>query len=643
MKYLITFVVLLVLNTPCFAQVKKKALLVGVGDYPGNQWNDLSSANDLKYLTEALVLQNFTDITTLVDANATKDGILTALRKLKNNAEQNDIIMFHFSGHGQQIQDNENKDETDGYDEALVPHDAKEALFSIDYSGDKHLRDDEIQPILDSIRKKIGNNGSLIVVLDACHSGTATRTGKTIAVTRGEPVPFKIDHDYKAPNIYVAGDGFADAGATASNMIVLSASGPNQVNYETKDVNGNNVGSLSYALARALSELPKGANYNMLFNRIKSDIQGHAPQIPMMEGNGKQEIFGSAYTSYDEIVEVRWDNDSTIRIPAGLLHGLTSSSVIDLYLTGKDQKVMQANPIAVGNFETVARTTKPAASKIGYHAKWESSFGVFAADLFINSKTSTKHSKNISNQLTSYIGRQQNITISSNADYMIDINDEDAKSIRVELVERGDSVRWSARIQAGDTLSDKDKENLLAHLRNAMKVKFLKSMRDGGSLSDDIVVELIPKKPVIVNNEIRVREKEEFDIRITNKGSNDVYFTIINILPNNTAKVLIPDSRETPQEFISKAKGSAFELKGFSVDANTPIGQELFKVIFSRTPMDLRNIFIGVRDRGPGDMLSFESAIQGMVETSLTGTRSGRSNVKPGEVGIITVGFIVVK
>lgn len=646
MKYLITGLCLFTLVLSGNAQSTKKALLIGVGKYQYyNHWKSLSSANDIVYLEQALLHQKFDkkNITTLVDEKATYDGILNALNALAASAKKGDIIFFHFSGHGQQIEDNGNRDEIDGYDEALIPYDAKGKYDPVTYNGEKHLRDDVLQPILKQIRDALGPDGSLVVSLDACHSGTATRSAE-FAVTRGEASPFKSP-EYKPSFVHNVKDGFADEGASAANMIVLSAASPNQLNYETMDVNAKGVGSLSYALARALSELPANSNYNMLFNRIKSEIQSNHPiQWPMMEGNGSQEIFGNKYVAYDDIIEVTWEPDNqTFRIPAGTLQGITPTTTIDLYITGKDGKVLTAKPITVGNFETVARAEQPVKSKVGYQAKWESSIGSFDAVVFINTGLGTKPSATLNNQLKNFIAKQPSIRTGSTADFMLDINDTNPGKLILSLIEKGDSVRWSRTLTAGDTLTEKDKEALLSNLRYSMKAKFLRELQDGGALTENLVVEIVPRNPVTENGVFIMKRNDAFDIHITNKSSNELFYTIIDLLPDNKHHVLIPDPGLKAEEFRLAPNSATVKLEGFTVDHDTPFGTELFKVIVSRKPMDLRKVFTGVRDRGPGDMLGFESAIQTMVDESSTGTRSGRTNVQVGEVGILTTGFIISK
>jgi hypothetical protein len=99
---------------------------------------------------------------------------------------------------------------------------------------------------------------------------------------------------------------FASSKEAAANMLVFSASGPNQVNYETKDYTNEGVGSLSYAFARALSDLKDGADYQLLFEKVISQIQANYPmQIPLVEGDTRQEIFSGNYVKRPDSITVQ--------------------------------------------------------------------------------------------------------------------------------------------------------------------------------------------------------------------------------------------------------------------------------------------------------------------------------------------------
>lgn len=137
---------------PAFSQSKTKpnkiALVIGIGKYqPGNGWKDIHGDNDVYLIRHALVNAGFSEenIYTLKNESATKAGILEAFKQLSDKVASGDIVVLHFSCHGQQITDT-NGDEADGFDEALVPYDApSDTKKNAAYTGDNHLTDDELQ------------------------------------------------------------------------------------------------------------------------------------------------------------------------------------------------------------------------------------------------------------------------------------------------------------------------------------------------------------------------------------------------------------------------------------------------------------------------------------------------------------------
>ena len=148
--------------------MSNKALLVGVNKYklPGSDLqgcvNDATNVRDilLKYF-------GFTvkDIRVLVDDRATKKAILDRLKWLVKDAKSGDRLLFHFSGHGSQIRDRDGDELKDQLDEIICPHD-------MDWDG-TYIVDDDLKAVF----AKLPAGVHLEVLLDSCHSGTATAGG----------------------------------------------------------------------------------------------------------------------------------------------------------------------------------------------------------------------------------------------------------------------------------------------------------------------------------------------------------------------------------------------------------------------------------------------------------------------------------
>jgi hypothetical protein len=138
------------------ALTTKKALLVGI-NYIGTSNALAGCINDVNNVNTYLVSKGFTCqlITDHTVLKPTRDTILHALKQLLVNAVAGDVLVFEYSGHGTYVRDT-NRDEVDGYDEAMV-------------CLDKRILDDELKSLLVSHLKK---GVTLFVLMDCCHSGT---------------------------------------------------------------------------------------------------------------------------------------------------------------------------------------------------------------------------------------------------------------------------------------------------------------------------------------------------------------------------------------------------------------------------------------------------------------------------------------
>lgn len=103
-------VILLVLclSWPLASMAKKRALLIGISHYPQTTrnnpctWTNIHGSNDVRLLRGTLQKQCFR-ITTLTNAQATASQIRRALKRLCQQAAKGDMIVIHFSGHGQPL------------------------------------------------------------------------------------------------------------------------------------------------------------------------------------------------------------------------------------------------------------------------------------------------------------------------------------------------------------------------------------------------------------------------------------------------------------------------------------------------------------------------------------------------------------
>lgn len=626
----------------------KHALLIGIGTYPDTRWKALSSATDIQYLKTALQLQGFADNHTMVltDAQATYKGIEAALDKIKQDAKSGDIVYIHFSGHGQQIEDDpENPDEADGYDEALVPFDARGKYDPVKYSGQNHFRDDKLGGYLEQIRNVLGLDGSMLVVIDACHSGTATRSG-SFAIVRGDPTPF-ASPEYKPKlktnlaQLSVA-EGFMSAAPLAtSNMVVFSASSPNQVNYETHDATGKGVGSLSYAVARAMQRMGAGTTYADFFSSVKAFIQAEYPQqLPMMEGDGTQRVFAGSYQPQVKQQQVdKWTSDSVFLVNMGQLQGIYPGTVVKLIDAGTKANLGTA-VIAESDAVSCMGKTKTAFNRAQPYLVEVVSYAAPGIAATMHVVVNKGVNKTLADSMKAWLKRQPRIKQSNNADFQLELT-ASGNNTTIELIEVGDAVRWETTLPNGQLLGPSQIQQLESSLKASNRTRYLRSLPDGGPAQAKVQVLIESEGAKDASNEWKLTPGAAYSLHIVNNSEARLYFNLLNILPTNESQVLLPQPGEQPQDY-SVGVGDTFHIEGISVDDDATPGKEFLRVVLRSSPLDLRPVF---EDVPPGQKkrsigTGFEKWLDdGLENTSATRTRSMGAEA----VTVVSAGFTVIK
>lgn len=242
-RVLIIFLTLLIVSPLAFAE--KKAFLVGISKYK-TEWKSIHGSEDVALLTPVLKNQGF-QVTALTNEQATRDGIINGLDAFIKKIKKGDIVYIHFSTHGQPVEDGMNgraREEADGWDEAIVPYDAGSRYVKNGYNGSKHITDDEFNSYVSQIRTKIGPNGALYVVMDACHSGNASRGG--LETTRGTNEGLsRSGKKYSFANAENKQHYRLPSGAKLAPTLFLEACTSKERNTEIS-VKGKEYGSLSY-------------------------------------------------------------------------------------------------------------------------------------------------------------------------------------------------------------------------------------------------------------------------------------------------------------------------------------------------------------------------------------------------------------
>ncbi len=252
-------------------QGTRRALLIGINKYkavPKLQ----GSLNDIDTMRQILLTRwGFAEqhIAVVKDEAATRAGMLAALEQLAREAGPNDTVYVHYSGHGSQVEDLNGDEPDDHLDETLVPQDGRTA-------GVRDITDDELDAVFSWMLAK-----NAFIVLDSCHSGTATRS--LDIRTRSIPQDNRIDIYKKAEDAKPKTRAIVPV--VTSRYVVMTGAASHQ---EALDgpVDGRYHGFFSYSLSKSIGSAGPGASPRDIFTGIERElrrIQTHFGRSSMPE------------------------------------------------------------------------------------------------------------------------------------------------------------------------------------------------------------------------------------------------------------------------------------------------------------------------------------------------------------------------
>lgn len=288
----------------------KKALLVGINDYPGTQ-NDLQGCvNDITNVYDVLVKYfgfASADIVLLSNARARKAAILDGLKSLLGGAQAGDSLVFHYSGHGSQVRDLEGDELDDGKDEVICP-------FDFNWT-DGFIKDDDLAGLITGLKKGV----RLEVLLDSCHSGTGTREiildrrslasrpheGLTPASLWDSPHCIRPRYLCPPPDIQLRADEVFGrelrlrriARAEAMNHVLWAACRSDQFSADA-EIDGKAAGAFTFYFCRHLRDTQGKVTRDQLLKLVRASLKhegfSQVPQMEGPEGSRTEGVFGLA-------------------------------------------------------------------------------------------------------------------------------------------------------------------------------------------------------------------------------------------------------------------------------------------------------------------------------------------------------------
>jgi hypothetical protein len=631
----------------------KHSLIIALSDYwkYGHYWNDINSENDAILLQTALLSQGFEQdkIHVISDAE-TKADIFNALDKyILQNAKSGDFVHIHYSGHGQQVADLSG-DEVDGYDEALVPlsapsrskyRDKKDKEYS--YDGNQHLLDDDLGAYLHKVRELLGPTGELLVTIDACHSGTATRG---LSVARGTSIRIEPE-GFKPASILTDESGWLEENGGSepiAEMVTFYASSSQELNYEFRANDGVNYGPLSYALASAISQGHLNQSFEELFYRIKQKMTEVAPnQSPFADGLKNDMVGGDSTVATHWITD--WKSNEEFELGSGFLMGVTEGSLVEgIGKSGKRWTGRISRSEATKSVGELLQKTSIDHESTAFVKLILPSFNKSTTICFnVDRKDDLETLKSSLNQFE-FDQTNCRFQVSLNSNRLSVINDQG-----IELF--GEIPKRDKNGQLLGTTIDELRKLLSKVATNEM---LREASLDEPSLNAVLDYYLLkpkngvktPSKPEDFKSRERVSLSQKvlevsagsfLEFRITNKCSVPFYYALIDIMPDGNASFLVPRIGRSADEYYLEP-GQSNDTRNQFFKIGPPYGYETMKLIISDKPIDLN----GLSTRGESDdQTEFEKAILEMMN-GVSGTRGSTDGSDP-RVDISTYQYKIVK
>jgi hypothetical protein len=249
-----------------FTPVSKRVVTHGINDYQGDDSDLRGCLNDqLNVVTSLAVKSPGFENRMYSDNSVTVNNFLYTIDKAIAALRPGDHLLIHYSGHGTQKYDR-NGDEHDGYDEAL-------------YLYDGILIDDRIHELL----IKIPEGAIVVVLLDSCFSGTATRASNPIYNKPRFKKTKGLFLRRRTRKRLFRSDENADKGFGANELpwIVISGCGEQQTSSDAF-INGNYNGAFTFYAMKALEP---GMTYRTWFEKIRTYLpSSQYTQAPELEG-----------------------------------------------------------------------------------------------------------------------------------------------------------------------------------------------------------------------------------------------------------------------------------------------------------------------------------------------------------------------
>jgi lysophospholipase L1-like esterase len=331
------------MNTP-IPKPKLYALIVGINDYRA----DLVLEEKVSFpalggcVSDALKIKRYlkndpafdAQILLLQDSDANKASVVKAFQEHLGQAQEGDVAVFYFSGHGTQEWADTTvwQHETDGCLECIACHYDEQTV------GDFLLSDKELRYLIHGLSAK---KPHVVAIFDCCHSGDNTRNAALVQTVFKENAPkekrilftfkkrpwnqFIFGQTISAETICEQGD---DVALPEGTHVQLSACESDE---SAMEVAGEGV--FTKTLLGVLRASAGDLSYYTLRSRVRQYLRNVFEQKPRIYvANGDDALLYTNFlnrpgqTGQTAIGEVTFNQKSGWQLSLGAIHGITNQT-----------------------------------------------------------------------------------------------------------------------------------------------------------------------------------------------------------------------------------------------------------------------------------------------------------------------------
>ena len=261
--------------------MKRRALCIGINDYPGTDSDLAGCVNDANDWAAAFSDRGYA-VKKLIDGKATGKAIREAIESIVTGARRGDSVLIQFSGHGSFVPD-EDGDEPDGTDECLCPHDLKEK---------GPITDDELFDLFSARPQGV----RIVLFSDSFHSGTVARFAPITtppAATGPNPPQRKVR--FLPPSAFLSRREAAKLGMGRARRpssppgrygaLLMAGCQDTEYSYDAS-FEGRANGAFTFVALRSLAPLAAEATYGDWYKAIRRVLPSQQyPQTPNLYGS----------------------------------------------------------------------------------------------------------------------------------------------------------------------------------------------------------------------------------------------------------------------------------------------------------------------------------------------------------------------